>query len=174
MPNWCCNLAHINCPNREIYDNLLVAINNNTWFKTFAPLSYHEEEKENDWTFDKANEIWNTKWPPQTLEIIYKDEDSLNMEISFETAWTPPNGVYKQMYNKFGIKTFAFYEEPGNEFFGKCCYSNEGEWNNEYDFPSNKNELHEIRKHIGEGSILDEFMSSTWENLEELWDLEDN
>ena len=170
MPNWCYNYALLSCPSKEIYDKLLVSITKQSWFKTFAPLGPDED----DWTFEKANEIWNTKWPPQELEIGCNDETEFIIDLTFNTAWSPPIGVYKTMYANFGITTTAYYEELGNEFFGKCAYSPYEEWDDTFDIPSNQAELDEIRNVIGVGSELDEFMSDTWEQLKEQWELEDD
>ena len=168
MPNWCYNLATLCCPSKEIYDKLLESMTNQTWFKTFAPLGLDEDE----WTFEKAHEIWNTKWPPQDLDITIEDESRLTIEVTFITAWSPPVGVYNIMFKEYGIATSAFYEEPGNEYFGKCAYSQHEEWDDIFDYPSNKEELDALRQEIGVGSDLDEFMSVTWEQLEEEWCLE--
>ena len=165
MPNWCYNLAILCCQSKEIYDKLLASLENNTWFKTFAPLGIDED----DWTLEKAHEIWNTKWTPQSLDIVVEDETNFTLELTFNTAWSPPIGVYNIMHKEYGIITTAFYEEPGNEYFGKCAYSPEEEWDETFDYPSNKEELDALRKEIGVGSELDEFMSVTWEQLEEDW-----
>lgn len=169
MPNWCYNLAILCCPSKEIYDKLLVSLENNTWFKTFAPLGIDED----DWTLEKAHEIWNTKWTPQSLDIVVEDETNFTLELTFNTAWSPPTGVYNIMHKEYGIITTAFYEEPGNEYFGKCAYSPQEEWDETFDYPSNKEELDALRKEIGVGSELDEFMSVTWEQLEEDWEDEE-
>jgi hypothetical protein len=71
------------------------------------------------------------------------------------------------MNKNHNIETVAYYEESGSEFFGKCVFSKREEIDETYDFPSNKEELNETRKIIGEE--LDDFMSSTWEQLEEIW-----
>ena len=170
MPNWCYNYALLSCPSKEIYDKLLDAISKQTWFKTFAPLG----DDEDDWTYEKANEIWNTKWPPQELEIGCNDEINFLIDLTFNTAWSPPVGVYKTMYKNFGITTVAYYEELGNEFFGKCAYSEQEDFDETFDIPSNEKELEEIRTVIGFGSELDEFMSDTWEHLLEQWENEEN
>jgi len=169
MPNWCYNYALLSCPSKEIYDKLLDSITKQSWFKTFAPLGPDED----DWTFEKANEIWNTKWPPQELEIGCNDETEFIIDLTFNTAWSPPIGVYKTMYANFGITTTAYYEELGNEFFGKCAYSPYEEWDDTFDIPSNQAELDETRSVIGVGSELDEFMNDTWEQLKEQWKLEE-
>jgi len=167
MPNWCYNFATIVCPSREIFDKLLISILENNWFSTFAPLGV-----ENGWSYNKAIEVWKTKWDANEVEILNQSEEDLVLELSFETAWSPPSGVYSIMSKNYGIETTAFYDEEGCDFFGKCIYSKEEELDETYNFPSNRVELEELRKIIG--SDLDDFMSSNWDELEERWKEEDD
>jgi hypothetical protein len=167
MPNWCCNLATFRCPSKDICDKLLSSIMKNTWFETFAPLRLDKETHKNEWDYYKAIEVWNTKWTPCDIEILSCNEETFTIEVSFSTAWSPPTGVYKIMNTEFNIVIDAVYDEIGSEFFGRCIYENGEEVDNMYDFPSNLDELTELRKIIG--SELDDYMSSTWEQLEEGW-----
>jgi hypothetical protein len=167
MPNWCHNLATFTCPSKEIYDKLLLSIQNDNWFETFAPLGLDKDEFENGWEYDVAIEKWGTKWSPCDLEILTTDEEKMIIEISCNTAWSPPQGVYKTMNKVFDIVTDAVYEELGSEFFGRCFYENEEEVDNCYEIPSNLEELNELRKIIG--PELDDYMGSTWEQLQEDW-----
>ena len=172
MPNWCYNSTTLTCPSKDVYDKLLEAIKNDTWFQTFAPLSLEEgDESNNGWNYESAICMWNTKWSPQDLEIAIEDEANLTIELSFDTAWTPPTGVYSIMNKKYSIETTSYYYELGCEFFGRCMYAGEGEMDEIFDMPSNKEELTELQKQIG--SELNDFMSSTWECLEEQWSEED-
>jgi hypothetical protein len=171
MPNWCYNFASIVCPSKEIFNKLLNSILENNWFLTFAPLGIDTDINENGWTYSKAIEIWKTKWDANDVEILNQSEEDLTLELSFQTAWSPPTGVYSIMSKTYGIDTIAFYDEEGCDFFGKCIYSNEEELDETYNFPSNRSELEELRKIIG--SELDDFMSSSWEELEERWKEED-
>jgi hypothetical protein len=50
-------------------------------------------------------------------------------------------------------------------------YASEGEMDETFDMPSNKEELIELQKKID--SELNDFMTSTWESLEEQWEDED-
>jgi hypothetical protein len=170
MPNWCYNSATLTSPSKDLYDKLLEAIKNDTWFQTFAPLET-VDDSEDGWNYESAVAIWNTKWPPQDLEIALEDEESLTIELSFDTAWSPPTGVYSRMNKNFSIETTSYYYELGCEFFGRCMYAAEGEMDEIFDMPSNKEELLELQKQIG--SELNDFMSSTWECLEEQWEQED-
>ena len=172
MPNWCHNFATFTCPTKDIYDKFLLSLQENNWFEKFASLDLDEETYENGWEYCKAIEIWGTKWVPCELEILSGNEDTLSIEVSFSTAWSPPTGVYKKMNKDFNITTTAFYDELGCEFFGRCFYSNEEEVDDTYDIPSDLDELNELRKKIGKE--LDEYMESTWEQLEEDWENDDD
>jgi hypothetical protein len=163
MPNWCYNSASITCPSKDIYDKLLLSMKHNTWFQTFAMLDDNESIQ--------INEIWNTKGIPRNIEIIENDNDTFTIEVSFETAWSPPIGVYKIMKDKHKIYTTAYYEELGCEFFGRCFFSEEDDVDDIYELPSDLEELEELRKIIGPD--LDDYMSSTWEELQEQWELYD-
>ena len=171
MTNWCYNFATITCPSKEIYDKLLNAIVKNVWFETFAPLGLDNEDYENGWDYNKALAIWKTKWSARDVEILNQYDDELVLELSFETAWRPPTGVYSIMNKSYNIDVTAFYDEEGCDFFGRCIYSKEQEIDESYEFPTNKEDLKELRKVIG--SELDDYMYSTWERLEEEWDEED-
>jgi len=172
MPNWCYNFATIICPSREIYDKLLNSIIENKWFHTFAPLNLDPEIHENGWDYSKAIEIWKTKWDANDVQILNQYQDELILEITFETAWSPPIGVYSIMKKNYGIEINAIYDEEGCDFFGRCIFSKEQEIDETYNFPSNRKELEELRKIIG--SELDDYMYSTWERLEEEWKQEED
>ena len=172
MPNWCYNFATITCPSKEIYNKLFDAIVKNVWFETFAPLELDDEVYENGWEYNKAIEIWKTKWSARDVEILNQYDDELQLELSFETAWSPPTGVYSIMNKKYNIDVTAFYDEEGCDFFGRCIYSKEQEFDESYEFPTNKKDLEELRKVIG--SELYDYMHSTWERMEEEWIKDDD
>ena len=171
MPNWCNNYAHITCPSKDIYINLNTAITNNTWFETFAPLSITDETNEMGWDLSTAVNTWSTKWPPSNIEIINTDDENYIIELSFDTAWYPPLGVYKIMNKKFDIDIHAYYEEWGCAFFGRLCLSKEEEIDDMFDMPTNSEELNKIREIIG--CELDDYMLSCWTQLKEQWEEED-
>jgi hypothetical protein len=172
MPNWCFNYATITCPTKEIYDKLVDAIVQDKWFETFVPLNLDPEVYKDGWNYHKAVDKWSTKWAAHNVEILDNDDDILILNLSFETAWSPPLNVYKSMKKDFGIETNCIFEEPGCCFFGKCIYSKECETEDLYDMPSNEEELQELQKQIG--SELDDYMSSTWEQLREDWNEDEN
>ena len=127
MPNWCQNFATVTCPSKEIYDKLLDAIKQNIWFETFAPLGLDPEIYEDGWEYSKAIETWKTKWGAKDVQVLTQDDyedvadchdavdeeidnniedrkQKLTLELHFETAWSPPNGVYSIMNKKYGIE----------------------------------------------------------------------
>jgi hypothetical protein len=156
MPNWCFNSATFVCPNKEIYNKLLQSILNDNWFETFTLENNQSESLRK----------------PIDIDIGNTDETKLTIDISFDTAWSPPLEIYMIMNNNYSIETTAFYYELGCEFFGRCIYSGSNEMDEPFDIPSNKEELIEVQKHIS--SELNEFMIPTWECLEEQWIEEDN
>jgi len=85
------------------------------------------------------------------------------------------------MNKNHNIEVTAYYDEPGNCFFGRCMYVNDYRYGNgekidsdeSYDYPNDMNELEELRTSIGIGSDLDDYMNSTWINLQEMWEEEE-
>jgi hypothetical protein len=172
MPNWCNNYATITCPTKEIFDKLNHAISTDNWFETFAPLQIDDVTNESGWDAHIAIDTWGTKWPPSNIDLNNTDDEKYTLEVSFDTAWSPPIGVYKIMNKNFDININAFYEEYGCDFFGRFCISKEEEIDDVFDMPSDLDELTELRKIIG--SELDDYMSFTWEHLQEDWNNEDD
>ena len=61
---------------------------------------------------------WGTKWEPD-IASVDGDQDSEMLEITFNTAWSPPQGVVEKMREKYPKLTFqCFYDEPGCEIAG--------------------------------------------------------
>jgi len=55
---------------------------------------------------------WDTKWEPDMHDIDYEDSEIL--AITFNTAWSPPEGVMAKLREKFPDVNFqCFYDEPG-------------------------------------------------------------
>ena len=60
---------------------------------------------------------WDTKWEPDMHDIDYEDSEILR--LTFNTAWSPPEGVMTKLREKFPDVTFqCFYDEPGCEIAG--------------------------------------------------------
>ena len=61
---------------------------------------------------------WGTKWEPD-ISSVDGDQDSEMLEIVFNTAWSPPQGVVEKMREKYPKLTFqCFNDEPGCEIAG--------------------------------------------------------
>ena len=59
---------------------------------------------------------WGTKWDLSELDMEY-DEESL--ELTFSTAWSPPEGIIAELRDKYPDLGFScFYDEPGMEAAG--------------------------------------------------------
>ena len=64
---------------------------------------------------------WGTKWEAD-VDVIDNNfskisSDKYMMIFSFNSAWTPPLGIYKKLEDT-GLKVTAFYYEPGCDFLG--------------------------------------------------------
>ena len=60
---------------------------------------------------------WGTKWECSELDIDYQDDEIL--ELTFSTAWSPPEGVMNKLKEKYPDLSFTcFYDEPGMEIAG--------------------------------------------------------
>lgn len=172
MPNWCHNYAEITCPDREIYDKLLEAIIEHKWFQTFAPLNLDPEIHKNGYDYKSRVIAWGTKWEAGDIEVINENEIDLIVELYFDTAWSPPFGVYKSMKAFFGMEIISMFHEPGCCFFGNCEYSKYVHLKATYNYPCNEEELQELEKRIG--NRLNDYMSPTWTELMEEWASEVN
>ncbi len=70
-----------------------------------------------DWNL--AN--WDTKWDvfPDGIEIDYDDAYGDELEIEFQTAWSPPEAVCRALRDQFpNVDISWFYDEPGMEVAG--------------------------------------------------------
>ena len=68
--------------------------------------------------YDWRLRYWDTKWDCYDLEI---DEDDLphGFEVSFNTAWSPPEGICRAMRKQYpDIDISWFYDEPGAAIAG--------------------------------------------------------
>jgi len=76
---------------------------------------------------------WGTKWDVGGADCgIELDDDGLGFTASFDSAWSPPTGVYEQLVED-GFEVRAYYYESGMAFAGiwddGCddCYSDWGD-----------------------------------------------
>jgi hypothetical protein len=127
MPNWCENsvtLTHSDTTKVCELENVLRTCSiecdqfegqqkQTKFFEHYLPrprdVSYNDVC---DWN-EKA---WGTKWEPQI--IGFKKQNQNTIDISMDTAWTPPIGLYKQFVEN-GWVVEALYHEPGYAFCGQ-------------------------------------------------------
>ena len=68
--------------------------------------------------YDWRVQNWDTKWDCYDVNIV--DDDPENMEIEFNTAWSPPEAICHALREKFEdtVAISWFYDEPGCEIAG--------------------------------------------------------
>ena len=72
--------------------------------------------KNDDRWYHWCIENWGTKWELSELDIEYDDEV---LELTFSTAWSPPEGIMEELKDKYPDLGFScFYDEPGMEIAG--------------------------------------------------------
>ena len=65
---------------------------------------------------------WDTKWDLKKEDIQIKNylDTHLYVEISFDTAWSPPYGIYKRLLKDYGEISWLWDQEE----FCECGYLN--------------------------------------------------
>ena len=140
MPNWCNNTVEISHSDRSKMDALVDAINEGKFLNHIIPVpdSLHitagregadddpkqieleRREKENleqhgyaNW-YDFCVARWGTKWDVEAYDTVDKDD---KITFGFDSAWSPPIGIYEAMVEQ-GFSVRAYYYEPGMAFAG--------------------------------------------------------
>ena len=149
MPNWCRNrvtvfgdseelakVAKIFKDEKSIFDNI---IQSPDWRRLpnakgeYAKLEQHKNPKTGEVIWETYNfpdgknddrwyhwciSNWGTKWDACNVDIEYADESQI--EITFDTAWSPPEPICARLREMFGdlISVSWFYDEPGMEIAG--------------------------------------------------------
>ena len=143
MPNWCFNKVVISGDEKKIKAFKKKAfINDEFKFQNLIPMPEElrgstsgylgektQEAKElkkeqarnrkkygyKDW-YDWAYGKWGTKWDVDAY--VEWDGDDV-IEITFDSAWGPPEGVHQYIVNEFpDLSVSWFYDEPGMELAG--------------------------------------------------------
>lgn len=210
MPNWCSNYATITAPTKEVFDNFIKHMDAHwSWnpdemdeyrasdepagfCSYFIPEPTYEAKEGADpknfqmpdwWTF--RVEEWGTKWEvhfdKQDCDI---DEEELSIRFFFDSAWSPPTGVYHAAVEQ-GWKVDATYCEPGCDFIGYFD-TDEGEYSYalgtredtdapdwlveayEYEYDAIDEYLREID--IDEQMSRDDFLAKWGEDYIDQWD----
>lgn len=121
MPNWCHNVIEISHDDEKWWHWLCQTQFD---FQKIVPcpsIPTREDYDENDepWNYNWSAKMWGTKWKvdPDTLDWDWDIEEKGSMEFGFQTAWSPPFGIYKALH-LFGFKIRASYLEEGMDFCG--------------------------------------------------------
>ena len=60
---------------------------------------------------------WGTKW--DAYDVVVTDDDPENVEIEFNTAWSPPEAICSAIREQYpDVSVSWFYDEPGCEIAG--------------------------------------------------------
>mgnify|MGYP003339928972 CR=1 FL=1 len=74
-----------------------------------------EEYGASDW-YEWRIENWGTKWDIE-LDDKYVSQDGKMVQITFNSAWSPPIEAYEKL-KELGFEIYALYFEPGMSFAG--------------------------------------------------------
>ena len=79
------------------------------WFKS--------TDRADDRWYDWRLQNWDTKW--DAYEVSIDDDDPDQLEVSFQTAWCPPDAICHAMREQYpDLSVSWFYDEPGCEIAG--------------------------------------------------------
>lgn len=135
---------------------------------------------------DFAVQNWGTKWDCGTCHTFdiydsngktitlddlinnnlgsdFNAESPLTLHLGFDTAWSPPTGVYDELAEMEDVTVEAYYFEPGMAFVGE--YTSDG-GDVSYSIPSEVEDVEkEIPAHLDEMFCISENMAM-WEEEE--------
>ena len=87
--------------------------NGDLFYETYNFPDGKNDDRWYSWCVDN----WDTKW--EASEVEFECDDSEILTITFDTAWSPPEGVMTKLREKFPDVSFqCFYDEPGCEAAG--------------------------------------------------------
>jgi hypothetical protein len=144
MPNWCANTVEVYHPDPAKLKALVEAFNEGKMCSYICPVPEDlqivagrvggsdspeqiELERQSQANIEKygvANwydycvRFWGTKWDVggDGMEVDVKDLKN-DVTLTFDSAWSPPTGIYEQMVDQ-GYSVRAYYYEPGMCFAG--------------------------------------------------------
>lgn len=92
---------------------------------SFTPEEAHEHNKEKygfaHW-YDFCVSEWGTKWDAYEVDTL--EDSATSLTISFDTAWSPPVGVYAVLLAK-GFSVEATFVEQGCDYIGYWVNGND-------------------------------------------------
>lgn len=140
MPNWCNNVVSITHSDPEKLRALVEAVNAKRFLDSVIPVpkdltetvagfpseelrEAHEAKEQSNmekygfknW-YDFCVNRWGTKWDVEAYDTV--EFDPAGVTFGFDSAWSPPTGVYAALVEQ-GFSVTGFYYEPGMAFAGK-------------------------------------------------------
>ena len=84
----------------------------------FRTYTFKSTNRGDDRWYDWRLQNWDTKWDAFDVEVV--DPDPENLEIQFNTAWSPPEAICHALRKKYEdtVAISWFYDEPGCEIAG--------------------------------------------------------
>lgn len=140
MPNWCNNTVEISHPDTAKMEALVASINDGKFCNHVIPTpkeltetvaghcgdGYAQELNQfkmelnqkyfgaTDW-YGFQTSRWGTKWDVDPYEAVVLEGNKIT--FGFDSAWSPPVGVYEQLVED-GFSVRAYYYEPGMAYAG--------------------------------------------------------
>ena len=122
MPNWCANTLKLTPKTEEakaLMPQITERFSNGGAFNYIHPMPAELEDTTSpsdapNW-YDWRVSNWGTKWSEAEAHIVSASDDHLL--VSFDTAWSPPFGVYERLV-ELGFAVTATYAECGMGFAG--------------------------------------------------------
>jgi hypothetical protein len=181
MPNWCSNFVEVSHEDPAKIRALADAMDRGEFLDHVIPVpvelketmsgSYGDEEKQaaleaqtqrniekygaGNW-YDFCVSQWGTKWDVDCQGQVDVHPEGKLVTASFDSAWSPPVGVYQELVNQ-GYAVRAYYYESGMCFAGiwdngdDDCYSDWGDSQGAKDMlPSDLDEFFAISESIAE------------------------
>tara|TARA_B100000963_G_scaffold42661_1_gene31790 strand:+ start:5078 stop:5527 length:450 start_codon:yes stop_codon:yes gene_type:complete len=147
MPNWCHNRVSFYSQNEKEIETLYNIFTSETPFNQIVPSpdwkntpndegelpileemknksgevfyrTYNFPDGKNDdrW-YDWQINNWGTKW--EISDVDCEDFDGESFECEFDTAWSPAEGIFHAIREKFpNVDVSWFYDEPGMQVAG--------------------------------------------------------
>ena len=79
--------------------------------------TFQSTGRRDDRWYDWRLANWDTKW--DAYDVVVTDDDPENVEIEFNTAWSPPEAICSALREQYpDISVSWFYDEPGCEIAG--------------------------------------------------------
>jgi hypothetical protein len=144
MPNWCNNNISISHPDRSKMEALVTAVRAGEFCNHVCPVPEElkivagrvgddadaEQKKLEEDTarnlekfgygnwYDFCVGEWGTKWDVDPYEGENVELDDNTIYFGFDSAWSPPIGIYEKLMEQ-GYTVLAQYYEPGMAFVGE-------------------------------------------------------